>query len=122
MVITTSPPSILPRVPPRRFWLYPKPWTPLQVKINFSPSGPRPHRMERKERMNLDPLIRRRIYNLLCIKSIVTLALTGLFVFLAVTGQVSARDFITIFSIVIAFYFGTQSQNPGDDVPPAGKT
>ena len=72
--------------------------------------------------MNLDPLIRRRIYNLLCIKSIVTLALTGLFVFLAVTGQVSARDFITIFSIVIAFYFGTQSQTPGDDVPPAGKT
>ena len=69
----------------------------------------------------MDPLIRRRIYNLLCIKSIVTLALTGLFVFLAVTGQVSARD-ITIFSIVIAFYFGTQSQNPGDDVPPAGKT
>lgn len=78
--------------------------------------------MERKELSALDPLIRRRIYNLLCIKSIVTLALTGLFVFLAVTGQVSARDFITIFSIVIAFYFGTQSQNPGDDVPPAGKT
>ena len=70
----------------------------------------------------MDSLIRRRIYNLLCIKSIVTLALTGLFVFLAVTGQVSARDFITIFSIVIAFYFGTQSQNPGDDAPPAGKT
>ena len=58
----------------------------------------------------MDPLFRRRIYNLLCIKSIVTLALTGLFVFLAVTGQVSARDFITIFSIVIAFYFGTQSE------------
>ena len=58
----------------------------------------------------MDPLIRRRIYNLLCIKSIVTLALTGLFVFLAVTGQVSARDFITIFSIVIAFYFGTKSR------------
>ena len=52
----------------------------------FSPSGPRPHRMEGKERMNMDSLIRRRIYNLLCIKSIVTLALTGLFVFLAVTG------------------------------------
>ena len=45
----------------------------------------------------MDPLFRRRIYNLLCIKSIVTLALTGLFIFLAVTGQVSARDFITIF-------------------------
>lgn len=69
--------------------------------------------------MNLDPLIRRRIYNLLCIKSIVTLALTGLFIFLAVTGQVSARDFITIFSIVIAFYFGTQTQHSGDSAPPS---
>ena len=58
--------------------------------------------------MNLDPLFRRRIYNLLCIKSIVTLSLNGLFVFLEVTVQVSSRDFITIFSIVIAFYFGTQ--------------
>ena len=69
----------------------------------------------------LDPVIRRRIYNLLCIKSIVTLALTGLFVYLAVTGRVSARDFITIFSVVIAFYFGTQTQGTGEEGPPAEK-
>ena len=60
--------------------------------------------------MDLDPLIRRRLYNLQCIKSLVTLALTGLFVYLAATGQVNARDFITIFSVVIAFYFGTQAE------------
>lgn len=69
--------------------------------------------------MYLDPLIRRSIYNLLSIKSLVTLALTGLFIFLAATGQINARDFITIFSVVIAFYFGTQTQSPQDSVPPA---
>ena len=66
----------------------------------------------------MDPLFRRRIYNLLCIKSLVTLALTGLIVYLAVSGQVSARDFVTIFSVVIAFYFGTQTQGSGEDSPP----
>ena len=53
--------------------------------------------MERKELSALDPLIRRRIYNLLCIKSLVTLALTGLFLFMAVTDRVTGRDFLTIF-------------------------
>ena len=69
----------------------------------------------------MDPLIRRRIYNLLCIKSIVTLALTGLFVFLAATGQVSARDFITIVSRLNAYYFGTQTQSSGESTPPSEK-
>ncbi len=63
----------------------------------------------------MNSLLWKRLCNLLCIKSLVTLALTGLFVFLAATGRVSARDFITIFSVVIAFYFGTQAQEPGDD-------
>ena len=69
----------------------------------------------------MDPLIRRRIYNLLCIKSIVPLALTGLFVFLAAAGQVNARDFITIFSIVIAFSLGAQTQSSEERAPPSEK-
>ena len=71
--------------------------------------------------MDLDPLIRRRIYNLLCIKSLVTLALTGLFVYLAATGQVNARDFITIFSVVSAFYGGAQARAPEEDRSPEKK-
>lgn len=43
------------------------------------------------------------------------MALTGLFIFLAATDRVNARDFLTIFSVVIAFYFGTQTQNPRDN-------
>lgn len=51
-----------------------------------------------------------RICNLLCIKSIVTLALTATFVFLCVKGVVGADMFQTIFTVVIGFYFGTQAE------------
>lgn len=73
--------------------------------------------MSGKELIHLDPLIRRRICNLLCIKSLVTLALTGLFLFLAATDRIGSRDFITIFSVVIAFYFGSQSQEEKSSPP-----
>ena len=53
--------------------------------------------------------IKKRAANLLSVKSLVTLALTGVFAFLAVTGQI-AQDFMTIYAVIIAFYFGTQSQ------------
>lgn len=51
-----------------------------------------------------------RICNLLCIKSLISLALTGTFVFLAINGKVSADMFVTIFTMVIGFYFGTQAE------------
>ena len=51
---------------------------------------------------------------LLSVKSIVTLVLTGVFAFLAVTGTVSGSDFLTIFLMVVSFYFGTQSQKIQD--------
>ena len=44
---------------------------------------------------------------LLTIKSIVTIALTGVFCYLACSGEVSS-EFQTIYATVIAFYFGTQ--------------
>ena len=50
------------------------------------------------------------IQNLLTVKSIVTIILTGVFAFLSITGCVSGEQFLTIFSVVIAFYFGTQYQ------------
>lgn len=50
------------------------------------------------------------IENLLKIKSLVTLILTGVFAYLSVTGVIDGEKFLTIFSVVIAFYFGTQYQ------------
>lgn len=57
----------------------------------------------------------KRIGNLLSVKSIVTLVLTGVFAYMAVTGSIS-QDFMTIYAVIIAFYFGTQSQKVQDVV------
>lgn len=54
-------------------------------------------------------LLKKRLANLLCVKSIVTLVLTGVFAYMTVTGNVSAEQFLTVFTVVIAFYFGTQA-------------
>ena len=57
--------------------------------------------------------IMNRITNLLTVKSLVTLALTVVFAFLALKGEVS-QDFMTIYAVIIAFYFGTQSKKSQD--------
>lgn len=54
--------------------------------------------------------IRKRIANLLTVKSIVTVVLTLVFAYLACGGKVSTDQFLTVFSVVIAFYFGTQAE------------
>lgn len=51
----------------------------------------------------------KRLSNLLSVKSLVNLVLTGVFAFMACTNQIS-QDFMTIYAVIIAFYFGTQSQ------------
>ena len=58
--------------------------------------------------------MKRRAANLLSVKSLVTLALTVVFAVLALEGTVSGQDFLTIFLIVVSFYFGTQSQKLQD--------
>lgn len=54
-----------------------------------------------------------RITNLLTVKSLVTLVLTAIFACLALKGAVS-QDFMTIYAVIIAFYFGTQSRKKQD--------
>ena len=51
-----------------------------------------------------------RIANLLTVKSIVTIVLTAVFSVLALRGTISGTEFLTIFTVVISFYFGTQSE------------
>ena len=48
--------------------------------------------------------------NLLKVKSIVTVILTLVFAYLSIVRIISGEQFLTIFSVVIAFYFGTQYQ------------
>lgn len=64
-------------------------------------------------------LIRKRLANLMSVKSIVTLVLTGVFAYMAVTGNIS-QDFMTIYAVIIAFYFGTQSQKTQDVIDSKG--
>lgn len=52
--------------------------------------------------------LKKRLANLLSVKSLVTLTLTVVFAVLALKGTISGTEFLTIFTTVIAFYFGTQ--------------
>ena len=63
--------------------------------------------------------ILKRLGALLSVKSLVTLTLTGVFAYLAITGQI-AQDFMTIYAVIIAFYFGTQSQKVQDTIDGGG--
>ena len=57
--------------------------------------------------------IKKRLGNLLSVKSLVTLTLTGVFAYMSIAGKIS-QDFMTIYAVIIAFYFGTQSQKTQD--------
>ena len=55
-------------------------------------------------------MMKKRIGALLSVKSMVTMILTAVFTVLSLRGDVTGQDFMTIFLMVISFYFGTQSQ------------
>lgn len=73
-----------------------------------------------------------KLAKLIDVKSIVTLLLTIVFCVMALCGTISGADFLTIFTVVMAFYFGTQAQKKADTtnghtgpqqaVPVAGST
>ena len=58
-------------------------------------------------------LMKKRLANLLSVKSITTLTLTAVFAVMTLRGAIS-QDFMTVYAVVIAFYFGTQSQKQQD--------
>lgn len=47
---------------------------------------------------------------LIKVKTMVTLVMTGVFAYLCCTGKVGVSDFMTIFTVIISFYFGTQHE------------
>ena len=63
----------------------------------------------------MNETIIKRLGNLLSVKSIVTLALTVVFAVMTVRESIS-QDFMTVYAVVIAFYFGTQSQKVQDSL------
>ena len=62
---------------------------------------------------------KRRAANLVSVKSIVTIVLTLVFAYMACVERIS-QDFMTIYAVIIAFYFGTQSQKVQDALDGGG--
>ena len=62
----------------------------------------------------MDNIIKRAA-SLLSVKSIVTLVLTGVFAYLAIKKMIS-QEFMMVYTVIIAFYFGTQSQKLQDAI------
>lgn len=60
--------------------------------------------------------IKERIAKLIDVKSIITILLTITFVTLALNGIITGQEFLTIFTVVISFYFGTQYQKGQDSI------
>lgn len=64
----------------------------------------------------------KKLAKLIDVKSLVTLALAAAFIILSLKEIISADQFMTVFTVVISFYFGTQvgkkeaenNQNEGD--------
>ena len=61
----------------------------------------------------------KRLGTLLSVKSLVTLTLTAVFAVMALRGTIS-QDCMTVYAVVIAFYFGTQSQKVQDALETGG--
>lgn len=49
-----------------------------------------------------------RLSALIDVKSIVTLLLATVFCYLAITKTITGQEFLTVFTVVMSFYFGTQ--------------
>lgn len=54
--------------------------------------------------------MKEKLAKLLNVKSLVTLVLTLVFAYLSVVRIISGTEFLTVFTVVISFYFGTQAE------------
>ena len=61
-------------------------------------------------------LLNKRLANLCSVKSIVTIAATGAVIYGFVVGKITGEQLMLIYSSIIAFYFGTQSQKNQDAI------
>lgn len=55
-------------------------------------------------------MMKNKLSKLIDVKSIVTITLTIMFSVLSIVGRITSEQFVTIFTVIISFYFGTQFQ------------
>lgn len=58
----------------------------------------------------------KKLAKLIDVKSIVTILLTIIFSVLSLKGTITGQEFLTIFTVIISFYFGTQFQKKEDEI------
>lgn len=66
--------------------------------------------------------LKKALTDLLKVKSVVTLILTVVFAYLSVVGVIDGQQFLTVFSMVMAFYFGTQYEKKAKGTEPTENT
>jgi hypothetical protein len=54
--------------------------------------------------------MKEKLAKLIDVKSIITLLLCAVFCFLSIMRYIQTDQFMTVFSVIIAFYFGTQTE------------
>ena len=61
--------------------------------------------------------MKKALIRLLKVKTLVTLILTIVFAIMCLTERIEPREFLTVFTVIISFYFGTQHEkdNTGGD-------
>lgn len=59
-------------------------------------------------------MFKKRLAALVNVKTIITFAVTAVFVALALRGSIPSGEALTIVTVVIGFYFGTQKQKQED--------
>lgn len=56
-----------------------------------------------------------KLKNLINVKSIVTILITIIFCILSLKNNINAEQFLTIFTVIISFYFGTQYEKKNNE-------
>lgn len=62
--------------------------------------------------------MKEKLAKLINVKSIITILLTIVFSYLSISGDIQPEQFMTVFTVIISFYFGTQAEknnNSKDD-------
>lgn len=54
--------------------------------------------------------MKEKLTKLIDVKSIVTILLTLVFAYLSIIGKIQSQEFLTIFTVIISFYYGVQYQ------------
>ncbi len=54
--------------------------------------------------------MRERLAKLINVKSIITILLTIVFSYLSINGDIQPDQFMTVFTVIISFYYGTQAE------------